>query len=172
MFLWSPRINVTKLCNILCISGWCAPFSKSSSIVPGRSWPTNASRFARWSTSGCGSPCPRWGSSRLVSELGRRSSCDAVDWSLPTNLKSSFVSLSSFQKVPEEVIKKIEKKHLPWEKFYDLGPNEIGEMIRMPKMGKTLHKFVHQFPKLELSTHIQPITRSNLRVDLTITPGV
>lgn len=82
----------------------------------------------------------------------------------------SMSPLRQFKKIPEEVIKKIEKKHLPWEKFYDLGPNEIGEMIRMPKMGKTLHKFVHQFPKLELSTHIQPITRSNLRVDLTITP--
>ena len=37
-------------------------------------------------------------------------------------------------------------------------------------LGKTIHKFVHQFPKLELSTHIQPITRSQLRVELTITP--
>ncbi|CAG2065006.1 unnamed protein product, partial [Timema podura] len=42
--------------------------------------------------------------------------------------------------------------------------------IRVPKLGKTIHKYVHQFPKLELSTHIQPITRSTLRVELTITP--
>ncbi len=40
----------------------------------------------------------------------------------------------------------------------------------MPKMGKTIHKYVHQFRKLELATHIQPITRSTLRVELTITP--
>ncbi|PZC70712.1 hypothetical protein B5X24_HaOG215018 [Helicoverpa armigera] len=33
-----------------------------------------------------------------------------------------------------------------------------------------IHKYVHQFPKLELATHIQPITRSTLRVELTITP--
>ena len=58
-----------------------------------------------------------------------------------------------------EVIKKIEKKDFPWERFYDLGTKEIGELIHMPKMGKTLHKFIHQLPKLELSTHIQPITR-------------
>lgn len=51
-----------------------------------------------------------------------------------------------------------------------MGPNEIGELIRVPKLGKTIHKYVHQFPKLELSTHIQPITRSTLRVELTITP--
>ena len=49
-------------------------------------------------------------------------------------------------------------------------PQELGELIRAPKLGKTLHKYVHQFPKLELATHIQPITRSTLKVELTITP--
>ncbi|KAG1680515.1 U5 small nuclear ribonucleoprotein helicase [Nymphon striatum] len=82
----------------------------------------------------------------------------------------SMTPLRQFRKIPEEVVRKIEKKNFPWERFYDLGPNEIGELIRMPKMGKTIHKYVHQFPKLELSTHIQPITRSTLRVELTITP--
>lgn len=82
----------------------------------------------------------------------------------------SMTPLRQFRKVPEEIIKKIEKKNFPWERLYDLGPNEIGELIRVPKLGKTVHKFVHQFPKLELSTHIQPITRSTLRVELTITP--
>eukprot|EP00985_Skeletonema_marinoi_P033512 scaffold41511_cov88-Skeletonema_marinoi.AAC.1 len=37
-------------------------------------------------------------------------------------------------------------------------------------MGRTLHKLVHQFPKLELSAHIQPITRSTLRVELNLVP--
>lgn len=78
--------------------------------------------------------------------------------------------LRQFRKIPEEVIKKIEKKNFPFERLYDLGQSEIGELIRMPKMGRTIHKFVHQFPKLELSVHIQPITRSTLRVELTVTP--
>jgi pre-mRNA-splicing helicase BRR2 len=72
--------------------------------------------------------------------------------------------------MPEEIIRKLEKKSLPWERLYDLGPTEMGELIRAPKLGKTIHKYVHQFPKLELSTHIQPITRSTLKVELTITP--
>ena len=33
-----------------------------------------------------------------------------------------------------------------------------------------IHKFIHQFPKLELVTYVQPITRSLLRVELKITP--
>lgn len=40
----------------------------------------------------------------------------------------------------------------------------------MPKMGKTIHKYVHQFPRLDLAVHLQPITRSTLKVELTITP--
>lgn len=82
----------------------------------------------------------------------------------------SMSPLRQFRKMPEEIVKKIEKKNFPWERLYDLEPNEIGELIRVPKLGKTVHKFVHQFPKLELSTHIQPITRATLRVELTITP--
>lgn len=74
------------------------------------------------------------------------------------------------KKMPIEVIKKIEKKNFPFERLYDLNPHEIAELIRVPKSGKTIHKNVHQFPKLELSVHVQPITRSTLRVELTITP--
>ena len=40
----------------------------------------------------------------------------------------------------------------------------------MPKMGKTLHRLVHEFPRLELAAHVQPITRTVLKVDLVITP--
>lgn len=67
--------------------------------------------------------------------------------------------LRQFKKLPEDVVRKIEKKDFAWERLYDLDHNEIAELIRMPKMGKTIHKFIHQFPKLELSTHIQPVTR-------------
>lgn len=52
--------------------------------------------------------------------------------------------LRQFKKIPEEVVKKIEKKNFPFERLYDLGPNELGELIRMPKMGKPLHKYIHQ----------------------------
>lgn len=82
----------------------------------------------------------------------------------------SMSPLRQFKRIPEEVVKKIEKKSLPWERLYDLGPSEIGELLRMPKLGKTVHRYVHEFPKLELSAHIQPITRSTLKIELTIIP--
>ncbi|XP_031639377.1 putative U5 small nuclear ribonucleoprotein 200 kDa helicase, partial [Contarinia nasturtii] len=92
--------------------------------------------------------------------------CKMVD----RRMWQSMSPLRQFRKMPEEIVKKIEKKNFPWDRLYDLEPNEIGELVRVPKLGKTIHKFVHQFPKLELSTHIQPITRATLRVELTITP--
>ncbi|CAK0763687.1 DExH-box ATP-dependent RNA helicase DExH12 [Coccomyxa viridis] len=78
--------------------------------------------------------------------------------------------LRQFKGIPKEVLERIEKKELAWERYYDLSAQELGELIRLPKMGKTLHRFVHQFPRLELGAHVQPITRSVLKMDLTITP--
>ena len=68
--------------------------------------------------------------------------------------------LRQFKKLPEDVIRRVEKKDFPWERLYDLGHNEIGELVRMPKMGKTIHKYVHQLPKVHLAVRIQPVTRS------------
>ncbi|CAI5996773.1 unnamed protein product [Closterium sp. NIES-64] len=78
--------------------------------------------------------------------------------------------LRQFKGVPLEIIAKLERKDLVWERYYDLSSQELGELVRMPKLGKTLHKLVHQFPRLELAAQVLPITRSVLRVDLTITP--
>lgn len=76
--------------------------------------------------------------------------------------------LRQFKALPNDLLTKLEKKDIPWERYYDMSSQELGELIRMPKMGKPLHKLVHQFPKLELQAHVQPITRSVLKIDLTI----
>jgi pre-mRNA-splicing helicase BRR2 len=78
--------------------------------------------------------------------------------------------LRQFTGIPKDIIKSVEKKNFPWERLYDLSPQEIGELIRFQKMGKSVHRYIHQFPRLELAAHVQPITRAVLRVELTITP--
>lgn len=83
---------------------------------------------------------------------------------------ASQTPLRQFKGVPAEILVKVERKELAWERWYDLSSQDIGELIRFPKMGKTLHRLVHQFPRLELGAHVQPITRSLIKVDLTITP--
>lgn len=83
---------------------------------------------------------------------------------------ASQTPLRQFSNMPKEILMKLEKKDLPWERYYDLSSQELGELIRQPRMGKLLHRLIHQFPRLELSAQIQPITRSVLKIDLTITP--
>ncbi|KAF5400264.1 U5 small nuclear ribonucleoprotein helicase [Paragonimus heterotremus] len=82
----------------------------------------------------------------------------------------SMCPLRQFKKLPEDVIRKLEKKSIPFDRLYDMNHHELGELVRMPKLGKPLHKYLHQLPRLEMSVHVQPITRSALRVELTLTP--
>lgn len=78
--------------------------------------------------------------------------------------------LRQFRGLPEALIRKLEKKEISWERYFDMSPQDLGELVKAPKMGKTLHMLVHQFPKLELNISVQPITRSLLKVELTIIP--
>ncbi|KAG0354547.1 DEIH-box ATPase [Podila minutissima] len=82
----------------------------------------------------------------------------------------SMTPLRQFTGINPELIKKIERKEFEWIRYFDLSPQEIGELVGVPKAGKLLEMYVHQFPKLDLQSHVQPLTRSILKVELTITP--
>jgi pre-mRNA-splicing helicase BRR2 len=80
--------------------------------------------------------------------------------------------LRQFKNVPEVVCRKLERKgDIDWARYVDLTASDLGELVGVAKMGRVLHKLVHQFPRLELSAQIQPITRSLLRVELTVIPA-
>ena len=52
------------------------------------------------------------------------------------------------------------------------GPCEMVH-LHSPASCNTLFltcRFIHEFPRLELAAHVQPITRSVLKIDLVITP--
>jgi pre-mRNA-splicing helicase BRR2 len=51
-----------------------------------------------------------------------------------------------------------------------MSPSEIGEVLKFPKIGKVLHKLIHQFPRLELKAFVSPITQSYIRIEIEITP--
>lgn len=77
--------------------------------------------------------------------------------------------LRQFKDIPENILKLLEKKEqFNWESFYQMNPQEIGDLIRFPRLGKIIHKRVHNVPRVEINAYAQPITRSSLRVDLTI----
>lgn len=108
--------------------------------------------------------CCRRGWANLADKALTLSKCVQV------RMWASQTPLRQFAGIPAEILMKVERKELPWERWYDLSSQDIGELIRFPKMGKTLHRLIHQFPRLELAAHVQPITRTLLKVDLTLTP--
>eukprot|EP00887_Chlorella_sp_A99_P002917 scaffold6.g2917.t1 len=81
---------------------------------------------------------------------------------------ASQTPLRQFKGIPGEILQKIERKDLPWERWYDLSSQEIGELIRFPKMGKTLHR--RAGPRSSTSSRGWSWPRTVLKVDLTITP--
>eukprot|EP00330_Aristerostoma_sp_ATCC50986_P007571 CAMPEP_0114595972 /NCGR_PEP_ID=MMETSP0125-20121206/17911_1 /TAXON_ID=485358 ORGANISM="Aristerostoma sp., Strain ATCC 50986" /NCGR_SAMPLE_ID=MMETSP0125 /ASSEMBLY_ACC=CAM_ASM_000245 /LENGTH=183 /DNA_ID=CAMNT_0001798375 /DNA_START=464 /DNA_END=1015 /DNA_ORIENTATION=- len=77
--------------------------------------------------------------------------CKMVDkrmWNCMTPLRQ-------FKGVPEEILRRIEKKEqFTWDHYYNLNAQQIGELIKFPKLGKPLHKMIHQFPRIELNAYV------------------
>lgn len=78
--------------------------------------------------------------------------------------------LRQFPGCPKDVIQKAERIDVPWSNYFDLDPPRMGELLALPRAGKTVCSLVSKFPRLEVQAQVQPMTRSMLRVELTITP--
>ncbi|KAI9886820.1 MAG: hypothetical protein M1823_001392 [Watsoniomyces obsoletus] len=79
--------------------------------------------------------------------------------------------LRQFPTCPRDILQKAERIEVPWENYFDLDPPRLGELLGMPKAGKTVFALVKKFPRLEVQAQVQPMTRSMLRVELAITPS-
>ncbi|KAJ4416368.1 Pre-mRNA-splicing helicase BRR2 [Gnomoniopsis sp. IMI 355080] len=79
--------------------------------------------------------------------------------------------LRQFPNCPREIVQKAERTDVPWSNFFDLDPPRMGELLGMPKAGRTVVGLVNKFPRVEVQAQVQPLTRTMLRVELTITPN-
>jgi len=79
--------------------------------------------------------------------------------------------LRQFPHCPRDILQKAERIDVPWTSYFDLDPPRMGELLGMPKAGRIVCDLVSKFPRLEVQAQVQPITRSMLRVELTITPN-
>ncbi|KAL6715877.1 Pre-mRNA-splicing helicase BRR2 [Lecanora helva] len=79
--------------------------------------------------------------------------------------------LRQFPTCPRDIVSKAEKIDVPWSAYFDLDPPRMGELLGMTKSGKTVCDLVQKFPRLEVQAQVQPVTRSMLRIELTITPN-
>ena len=79
--------------------------------------------------------------------------------------------LRQFPSCPRDILQKAERIDVPWPSYFDLDPPRMGELLGVPKAGRVVCDLVTKFPRLEVQAQVQPITRSMLRVELTITPS-
>ncbi|XP_074846926.1 activating signal cointegrator 1 complex subunit 3 isoform X2 [Carettochelys insculpta] len=78
--------------------------------------------------------------------------------------------LRQFSVLPPSVLTKLEEKNLTVDKMKDMRKDEIGHMLRHVHIGLKVKQCVHQIPSITMEAAIQPITRTVLRVRLSITP--
>ncbi|KAK3693836.1 Sec63 Brl domain-containing protein [Podospora appendiculata] len=79
--------------------------------------------------------------------------------------------LRQFPTCPVDIVRKAERIDVPFTSYMDLDPPRMGEMLGLPKAGKTVCALVAKFPRVDVQARVQPMTRSMLRVELTITPN-
>ena len=79
--------------------------------------------------------------------------------------------LRQFPECSAEIIKKAERIDILWSSYFDLDPPRMGELLGMPKQGRQVCNMIAKFPRLEIQATCQPITRSMLRVSLTLSPN-
>ena len=79
--------------------------------------------------------------------------------------------LRQFPECSSDIIKKAERIDVPWSSYFDLDPPRMGELLGMPRQGRQVCNMAAKFPRLDLQAQCPPVTRSMLRVELTITPN-
>nr|POF26016.1 pre-mrna-splicing factor brr2 [Quercus suber] len=88
--------------------------------------------------------------------------------------KRMWPTMSPLRQFPDcsiDIIKKAERMDIPWSSYFDLDPPRMGELLGMSRQGRQVCAMVGKFPRLEVEVRIQPMTRSTLRVELTLTPN-
>ncbi|MEE6475928.1 hypothetical protein FKM82_010900 [Ascaphus truei] len=78
--------------------------------------------------------------------------------------------LRQFSVLPPSVLSKLEEKKLTIDKLKDMRKDEIGHMLHHVNIGLKVKQCVHQIPSITMEAAIQPITRTVLRVRLSINP--
>ena len=76
--------------------------------------------------------------------------------------------LAQFADCTSDMQRRLERKEFPWSRYFDLDPEEVGELTGDARSGRLVYRLIHQFPRLQVSASVQPITRSLLRVELSI----
>ncbi|KAB1275782.1 Activating signal cointegrator 1 complex subunit 3, partial [Camelus dromedarius] len=78
--------------------------------------------------------------------------------------------LRQFSVLPPHILTRLEEKNLTVDKLKDMRKDEIGHILHHVNIGLKVKQCVHQIPSVTMEASIQPITRTVLRVTLSICP--
>jgi activating signal cointegrator complex subunit 3 len=78
--------------------------------------------------------------------------------------------LRQFSTISQYYVDRLEQKNFTLSRLADLDAREIDELVNVRGVGTQILQCVDQFPYLDLTYKVQPITRTVLRIMLTITP--
>lgn len=80
--------------------------------------------------------------------------------------------LTQFDRVPLEILHTLEsKKHLfSIDTLLTLGKDELSSLVRSPRAGDQVRRWIQLFPNLKVRSRISPVTTEILCMELTITP--
>ena len=73
------------------------------------------------------------------------------------------------QHINPEILQKLDAKQLTPDRLLEMEPKDIGIMIHNTRLGKEIKTYASYIPILHIETQLQPITRTVLRIKLTIT---
>ncbi|KAJ2954701.1 hypothetical protein O0L34_g3002 [Tuta absoluta] len=82
-----------------------------------------------------------------------------------------YSDMRQFNCFPEEVLRHIENPMLRADQIRDMDWQELGDLIRNPKAARHLKMRADEFPLVDMDATIHPITRTVLRIRLTIVPN-
>ncbi|XP_063995820.1 activating signal cointegrator 1 complex subunit 3 isoform X2 [Diachasmimorpha longicaudata] len=88
---------------------------------------------------------------------------EAQQWDHVTPLRQ-FVCLG------QEIVQKIDDRHLTMSRLKEMDTKEIGDYLRNQRSAALVKKCCSEFPAIDLDAFIQPITRTVLRIKLMLKP--
>ena len=82
-----------------------------------------------------------------------------------SDLTTTMSPLRQFAGCASEVIAKAERISVPWSSYFDLDAPRMGELLGLPKQGRSVCAMVAKFPRVEVQAQVQPLTRWMLRIE-------
>lgn len=112
--------------------------------------------------------CLRKGWSSLAERL--LTVCKSIDkkvWWMASPLRQ----FNHVWNLQPDVVKKLEDCGQNLDQLADMGADELGALVRHPKLGTKLLRHLREIPYVDCETEVQPITRSILRVRVKMYPS-